>query len=134
MAVAQVGGVDKTRVRRSLQRLVLRTWIAAERRLAAAAAEGLRRLSLRGAHEYAGTFELAAFDVIFDAELVRRIHPIHSANSSDSFGEFIPFIRRISAGAVADGDQHHAKPFGEFFLFIRHINPIHSANFGRRHG
>ena len=70
MAMGQVVGVDKNRVRRSLQRLVLRTWIAAERRLAAAAAEGLSHLSLRGPHEYAGTFELAAFDVIFDAELV----------------------------------------------------------------
>ena len=46
--------------------MVLQTYVAARPELARAAAASLRALGLNGTHEYAATFELAAFDVMLD--------------------------------------------------------------------
>lgn len=60
--------VNAAALRRELERLVLRTYVAARPKLAAAANASLAALGLAGAHEYAATFELAAFDVMLDEE------------------------------------------------------------------
>ena len=48
---------------------MLQTYVAAQSQLRDAATESLGKLGLSGAHQYAATFELAAFDVLFDDEL-----------------------------------------------------------------
>ena len=48
---------------------MLHTFVAARPRLADETAQSLTRLGLSGSHEYAATFELAAFDVMLDAHL-----------------------------------------------------------------
>eukprot|EP00325_Prymnesiales_sp_UTEX-LB-985_P026168 CAMPEP_0174732692 /NCGR_PEP_ID=MMETSP1094-20130205/59865_1 /TAXON_ID=156173 /ORGANISM="Chrysochromulina brevifilum, Strain UTEX LB 985" /LENGTH=625 /DNA_ID=CAMNT_0015935239 /DNA_START=23 /DNA_END=1897 /DNA_ORIENTATION=- len=62
-------GGGETKLRRQLERLVLSTWVAARAPLAAAARESLHAMGLAGLHEYAGTFELTAFDVMLDESL-----------------------------------------------------------------
>ena len=56
-------------LRRALERLVLHTYVAARPKLVSAAKESLGKLGLGGPHEYAGAFELAAFDVMVDETL-----------------------------------------------------------------
>ena len=62
-------GSSPAQLRRALERLVLQTYVAAQSQLRDAATESLGKLGLSGAHQYAATFELAAFDVLFDDEL-----------------------------------------------------------------
>ena len=54
-------------LRRALEKIVLHTYVAGQPKLMQAASESLAQLGLAGAHDYAGTFELAAVDIMLDA-------------------------------------------------------------------
>lgn len=54
---------------RSLQRLILHTWVSARASMMAASESGLRRLGLGDAYQYANSFELTGFDVLIDQDL-----------------------------------------------------------------
>lgn len=104
---------EVAQIQRSLQRLVLRTWVAARPQLAQAQAEGLQvglarrlcaappdarvwndallrhsdapacsqQLKLAGPHEFASTFELTAFDVLLDDNLVPWLMELNTTPS-----------------------------------------------------
>uniref|UniRef100_A0A7S0J377 Tubulin--tyrosine ligase-like protein 5 n=1 Tax=Calcidiscus leptoporus TaxID=127549 RepID=A0A7S0J377_9EUKA len=54
---------------RSLQRLVLHTWVAARGALVSAMQRSLKEHSVAGSHQFAATFELIGFDVLLDENL-----------------------------------------------------------------
>ena len=56
-------------LRQRLEKLVLQTWLTAQPLLAKATVEALTAIGLSGTHDYAASFELAAFDVLLDEDL-----------------------------------------------------------------
>ena len=98
---------------RALHRLVLLTFVAARPQLRRAAAESLEALGLSGPHEYAATFELAAFDVMLDAEakpwlLEVNTSPSLKVEEEARGGARFGYLRREVAAALGVGDSHWA--------------------------
>ena len=90
------GGSAGAALVRALHRVVLLTFIAARPHLARAAHESLSALRLSGAHEWAASFELAAFDLMLDAE---RRPWLLEVNTSPSLKE----EEKVSAAGGAAG-------------------------------